>query len=85
MPVWPHGRRDLPAQWTVAICRAAGGGAHLGGGAGFAPGGSGLMMLGVFKHVYQGWMWVGHVMGWVNTRIILGVLLYGVVTPMGWS
>ena len=35
------------------------------------------------KHVYQGWMWVGHVMGWVNTRIILGVLFYGIVTPMG--
>ncbi len=28
-------------------------------------------------------MWVGHVMGWVNTRIILGILFYGVVTPMG--
>ena len=22
-------------------------------------------------------------MGWVNTRIILGVLFYGIVTPMG--
>lgn len=44
---------------------------------------AGLMMPGVLKHVYQGWMWVGHVMGWVNTRIILGVLFYGVVTPMG--
>jgi hypothetical protein len=43
----------------------------------------GLMMPGILKHVYQGWMWVGHVMGWVNTRIILGVLFYGVVTPMG--
>ena len=44
---------------------------------------AGLMMPGLLKHVYQGWMWVGHVMGWVNTRIILGVLFYGVVTPMG--
>jgi len=44
---------------------------------------AGLMMPGILKHVYQGWMWVGHVMGWVNTRIILGVLFYGVVTPMG--
>jgi hypothetical protein len=44
---------------------------------------AGLMMPGVLKHVYQGWMWVGHVMGWVNTRIILGILFYGVVTPMG--
>lgn len=44
---------------------------------------AGLTMPGVLKQVYQGWMWVGHVMGWVNTRIILGVLFYGVVTPMG--
>ena len=44
---------------------------------------AGLMMPGLLKQVYQGWMWVGHVMGWVNTRIILGVLFYGVVTPMG--
>lgn len=44
---------------------------------------AGLTMPGVLKHVYQGWMWVGHMMGWVNTRIILGVLFYGVVTPMG--
>ena len=44
---------------------------------------TGLMMPGVLTQVYQGWMWVGHVLGWVNTRIILGVLFYGVVTPMG--
>jgi Saxitoxin biosynthesis operon protein SxtJ len=44
---------------------------------------AGLIIPGVLKHVYRGWMWVGHVMGWVNTRIILGVLFYGVVTPMG--
>ena len=44
---------------------------------------AGLMMPGLLKQVYQGWIWVGHVMGWVNTRIILGVLFYGVVTPMG--
>jgi hypothetical protein len=44
---------------------------------------AGLVMPGILKHIYQGWMWVGHVMGWVNTRIILGVLFYGIVTPMG--
>ena len=44
---------------------------------------AGLVMPGVLKYVYQGWMWVGHVMGWVNTRIILGILFYGLVTPMG--
>lgn len=44
---------------------------------------AGLIIPALLKHVYQGWMWVGHVMGWVNTRIILGILFYGVVTPMG--
>jgi len=32
---------------------------------------------------YKGWMMLGHVMGWINTRIILGVIFYGVVTPIG--
>lgn len=44
---------------------------------------AGLIVPGALKHVYQGWMWVGHILGWVNTRIILGVLFYGIVTPMG--
>jgi cation transporter-like permease len=44
---------------------------------------AGLVMPGVLKHVYRGWMWVGHVMGWVNTRIILEILFHGMVTPMG--
>ena len=44
---------------------------------------TGLVVPTVLKQVYQGWMWVGHITGWVNTRIILGVLFYGVVTPMG--
>jgi len=32
---------------------------------------------------YKGWMMVGQVLGWINTRIILGVVFYGVVTPIG--
>jgi Saxitoxin biosynthesis operon protein SxtJ len=26
---------------------------------------------------------LGHIMGWINTRIILGVVFYFVVTPIG--
>ncbi len=37
----------------------------------------------LLRPIYQAWMALGHVLGWVNTRIILGVLFYGVVTPMG--
>jgi polyferredoxin len=37
----------------------------------------------VLKPVHKGWMFVGHWLGWINTRILLGILFYGVVTPMG--
>jgi hypothetical protein len=33
--------------------------------------------------VYKAWMALGQVLGWVNTRIILGFIFYGVVTPIG--
>jgi hypothetical protein len=29
------------------------------------------------------WMTLGWALGWVNTRILLGVVFYGVMTPMG--
>src|SRR5688572_506878 len=32
---------------------------------------------------YRGWMLIGHVLGWINTRIILGAVFYFVVTPTG--
>ena len=31
---------------------------------------------------YRVWMGVGHVLGWVNTRIILGIMFYAVFTPV---
>ena len=43
----------------------------------------GFSMPALLSPVFKVWMKIGHVMGWVNTRIILGVLFYGVVTPMG--
>ena len=33
--------------------------------------------------VYRLWMVLGEVLGWMNTRLILGVLFYGLFTPMG--
>ena len=32
---------------------------------------------------YRGWMALSEVLGWINTRIILGVIFYGLLTPMG--
>ena len=33
--------------------------------------------------IHKGWMWVGHILGWVNTRILLGIVFYALVTPLG--
>jgi Saxitoxin biosynthesis operon protein SxtJ len=33
--------------------------------------------------VYRVWMLVGETLGWINTRILLGVVFYLVITPMG--
>ena len=33
--------------------------------------------------IYRGWMTIGDVLGWINTRIILGLVFFGVVTPIG--
>ncbi|MGL5081512.1 MAG: SxtJ family membrane protein [Microcoleaceae cyanobacterium] len=33
--------------------------------------------------VYHGWMRVGLVLGWINTRILLGVVFYAMMAPMG--
>lgn len=33
--------------------------------------------------VYRVWMKIGMVLGWINTRIILGLIFYSVFTPLG--
>ena len=33
--------------------------------------------------IYRAWMKLGHVLGWINTRIILGFIFYLIVTPTG--
>jgi len=42
-----------------------------------------LFIPGVLRPVYTTWMKIGHGIGWINTRIILGVLFYVVILPMG--
>jgi hypothetical protein len=42
-----------------------------------------LLFPGSLKPIYRGWMALGEVLGWINTRIILGLVFYGLVTPMG--
>lgn len=50
--------------------------------------GAALMIVGtllpaVLAPIFKGWMWIGHVLGWINTRILLGLVFYGMVTPIG--
>jgi hypothetical protein len=33
--------------------------------------------------VYRAWMMIGRVLGWINTSLLLGMLFYGLMTPMG--
>ncbi len=52
-------------------------------------GGGGLLVLlgaivpQLLRPLHTGWMWIGHVLGWVNTRILLSIVFYGLVTPIG--
>jgi hypothetical protein len=43
----------------------------------------GVLSPAVLRPVFKVWMKIGHVLGWVNTRIILGILYFGLITPMG--
>jgi len=36
------------------------------------------------KPVYRGWMIFGEKIGWVNSRILLGLVFYGLLTPLSW-
>lgn len=33
--------------------------------------------------LYKAWMAFGHVLGWINARIILGIVFFAVVMPIG--
>lgn len=37
----------------------------------------------LLRPVYRGWMRVGEVLAWVNTRVILTLIFFLVVTPIG--
>ena len=42
-----------------------------------------LIAPATLKPVYKGWMKVGHVLGWINTRIILGLTFFTVFFVAG--
>lgn len=44
----------------------------------------GTVLPQALKPVYRGWMIFGEKIGWVNSRILLGLLFYGLLTPISW-
>ena len=42
-----------------------------------------LLLPATLQPVYIAWMKFGDIMNWVNTRIILGIVFYGMILPFG--
>ena len=42
-----------------------------------------LISPSTLETLYNLWMKIGHGLGWMNTRLILGALYYAIVFPMG--
>jgi len=50
---------------------------------GLMLGTTGLVLPAILRPLYGGWMKLGEVLAWVNTRIILSLLYYIVIVPTG--
>ena len=67
---WPMVfRREPPRLWALGLMAALVG--------------LGLLFPSALRQPYRGWMALGHALGYVNTRILLGLVFYLVVTPTG--
>jgi len=45
--------------------------------------GTGVVAYRVLRPFYVAWMKFAFVLGWVNTRVLLGIFFYAIITPMG--
>lgn len=43
----------------------------------------GFAAPGTLNPVYRGWMKFAEVLAWINTRLLLGVVFYAMITPIG--
>ena len=68
--LWPAVARGADARWWALVV-----GALL-----LAPA---LLAPRALAPVYRVWMAAAEVLGWINTRILLGIVFYGLITPMG--
>ena len=67
--MWPVVfRNGNPTRWAVVLSLL------------FAA--MGILVPGALQHVHRVWMTVGNLLGWINSRVILAVLYYVVVTPV---
>lgn len=44
---------------------------------------AGFIAKPALRPIYFGWMAFAFVLGWINTRIILGIFFYGILFPVG--
>jgi hypothetical protein len=44
---------------------------------------TGHVAPGVLRPLYVGWMKFANLLGWINTRVLLGIFFYLVLTPIG--
>lgn len=69
---WPFVYRgEPPRSWALAVATV-------------------LLTLGatwpsLLSPLHKVWMALGHILGWINTRILLSIIFYGMVTPIGFT
>jgi hypothetical protein len=44
----------------------------------------GMVWPRIIKPIFVGWMGLAYPIGWVVSRVVLGVIFYGLFTPMAW-
>jgi Saxitoxin biosynthesis operon protein SxtJ len=68
--LWPMVVRGMDARWWALLAAAV-----------FVI--PAVVMPSTLRPLHRGWMFIGHILGWINTRIILAIGFYGIVTPVG--
>ena len=68
---WFGGKPDA---WAAGLAAAA-----------IVVGATGLMFPAAVRPIYTGWMVAAFPIGWTVSRVVLGVVFFLVITPIGWA